>query len=457
MAALSLLALAACSVGPGYTRPDMPAPPAWNGPPATGSAQWPSASWWSGFGSPTLDELMTAAQSANDDIAAAVARVREADANVRVVGSALLPSLDASAGAARQREVSPTTGALTFNSFTTGLTAAYELDFWGKNRALRTAAMESAAANRYDRATVELSVMAGVASTYFTVLELRDRLAVAHNNLESATTILEGLKLEQTVGTVNALDVAQQATVVATLNASIPPLEQQLRENTDALAILVGKAPQGFEITTGSLEGMSRPGVSPGLPSELLARRPDVAEAESQLKAAHADIVAARAAFFPSIDLTAAGGFESTQLSHLLEPANRTFTLGAGITQPIFRGGALLGEYRFSEARYDELLANYHKAVISALGNVEDALAAVQQTEEQLRRQQAAVDAAQRAYDFAQTQFHAGTINILTVLITETALFTAEDTLSQVKLAHLTALVGLYKALGGGWEAGKET
>ena len=193
------------------------------------------------------------------------------------------------------------------------------------------------------------------------------------------------------------------------------------------------------------------------MPSELLARRPDVAQAEEQLKAAHADILAARAAFFPSIDLTAAGGFESTELSHLLEPANRTFTLGAGITQPIFRGGALLGEYRFSEARYTELLANYHKAVISALGNVEDALAAVRQTAEQLHRQQDATDAARKAYDFAQTQFHAGTINILTVLITETALFNAQDTLSQVKLAHLTALVGLYKALGGGWELAKET
>jgi NodT family efflux transporter outer membrane factor (OMF) lipoprotein len=449
--------LAACTVGPGYRRPDMPSPPAWNEQAEAVPVQWPSAAWWRGFGSPALDELMTTAQGANDDIAAAIARVREADANVRVVGSALLPSLDGSAGAARERQVLPTGGALTFNSFTTGLTAAYELDFWGKNRALRTAALETAAANRYDRTTVELSVMASVASTYFTVLELRDRLAVARDNLASATTILQGLELEQTVGTVNALDVAQQATVVATLNASIPPLEQQLRENTDALAILVGKAPQGFEIATGSLADMSQPGVSPGLPSELLVRRPDVAEAESQLKSAHADIVAARAAFFPSIDLTAAGGFESTDLSRLLEPANRTFTLSAGITQPIFRGGALLGEYRFSEARYDELLADYHKAVISALGNVEDALAAVRQTAEQLRRQQAAVDAAQRAYDFAQTQFHAGIINILTVLITETALFNARDTLSQVKLAHLTALVGLYKALGGGWEPGKET
>jgi NodT family efflux transporter outer membrane factor (OMF) lipoprotein len=400
---------------------------------------------------------MTTAQGANDDIAAAIARVREADANVRVVGSPLLPSLDANAGATRQREVPPTTPPLTFNSFTTGLTAAYELDFWGKNRALRTAAAEVAAANRYDRETVQLSVMASVASTYFTVLELRDRLAVARNNLASATTILDGLKLEETVGTVTALDVAQQATLVATLDASIPPLEQQLRENTDALAILIGRAPEGFEIATGSLRDMSQPGVGPGVPSELLTRRPDVAEAESQLKSAHADILAARAAFFPSIDLTAAGGFESTQLSHLLEPASRTFTLGAGITQPIFHGGALLGEYRFSEARYDELLANYHKAVISALGNVEDSLAAVQQTAEQLRRQQAAVDAAQRAYDFAQTQFHAGTINILSVLITETAFFTAEDTLAQVKLAHLTALVGLYQALGGGWEPGKET
>jgi outer membrane protein TolC len=160
----------------------------------------------------------------------------------------------------------------------------------------------------------------------------------------------------------------------------------------------------------------------------------------------------ARATFFPNISLTADGGYESSTLSNLLQPANRVWSIGAGLTQPIFQGGALVGQYRFSRARYDELLADYHKAVISAFANVEDALIAVQQTDDLVARQREAADQAQRAYRFAQAQMHAGTINILTLLNTETALFSARDALAQAKYAHLQALVSLYQALGGGWQ-----
>jgi NodT family efflux transporter outer membrane factor (OMF) lipoprotein len=245
--------------------------------------------------------------------------------------------------------------------------------------------------------------------------------------------------------------VAQQDTVVATVAATIPPLEEQERQQMDALAILVGQTPQSFDIAAPGLAGIAAPAVTAGVPSELLARRPDVASAEEQLIGANADIRAARAAFFPTIDLTASGGYESKALSSLLEPQNRVFALSAGITQPIFRGGAVLGQYRMSKARYDELLADYHKAVISAFGNVEDSLAAVSDTGNQLQRQQVAADKARGAYEMSQYQFHAGTVNILTVLSTETALFSAQDALAQAQLAHLQALVGLFNALGGGW------
>lgn len=224
----------------------------------------------------------------------------------------------------------------------------------------------------------------------------------------------------------------------------------------DALAILVGQTPQSFDIAASSLSFVAAPAVTAGVPSELLARRPDVANAEEQLIAANADIRAARAAFFPTIDLTASGGYESKSLSTLLEPGSRVFSLSAGLTQPIFHGGAVLGEYRLSKARYDELLADYHKAVISAFGNVEDSLAAVADTGEQLRREQIATDKARGAYEMSQEQFHAGTVNILTVLGTETSLFSAEDALAQVQLAHLEALVGLFNALGGGWSSARE-
>ena len=449
------LALSACSLGPAYRRPSIPPPPAWQTPAATAMPQgWPSADWWSGFHSAELAGLIAAGKSANDDLAAAIARVREADAQVRISSAPLLPALDGTGSGSRQRQISPTSGsALLYNEFAAGLNATYQLDFWGENRAIRSAALASANASRYDRETVELTVMSDIADTYFSVLALRDRLRIARANLASAQETLDGLKTDEQVGTSNALDVAQQDTVVATIAATIPPLEQQERQQIDALAILVGQTPQSLTVAATSLGDVAAPAVSAGVPSELLARRPDVANAEAQLIAANANIRAARAAFFPTIDLTATGGFESKSLTTLLEPGSRVFSLSAGLTQPIFRGGAVLGEYRLSKARYDELLADYHKSVISAFGNVEDSLAGVSDTGAQLQREEVATGKARGAYEMSQEQFHAGTVNILTVLGTETSLFSAEDALAQAQLAHLQALVGLFNALGGGWSS----
>ncbi len=448
------LALAGCTVGPAYRRPSVPPPAAWVTPPQPAPQAWPSADWWRGFGSPQLDQLIAEAERANDDLAAAISRVDEAEAQVTIATAPLLPTLDASATATRQKSFVPIpgTGNLLYNSYVPELSASYELDFWGQNRAARAAAVATANASRYDRVTVELTMESSVANDYFTALELEEQLQIARDNLASAEETLKGLQTDESVGTTTSLDVAQQAAEVATLSAAIPPLQQQLQQDFDALAILVGRTPQGFTLTPGTLTGIAEPRPAPGLPSELLARRPDVAEAEAQLIAANADIQVARAAFFPTIDLTAAGGYESTALATLLEPGSRIFSIAAGLTQPIFHGGAILGQYRYSKARYAELLADYHKAVISAFGNVEDSLVAVRETADQLARQQKAVDTAQRAYQLSQTQFHAGTINILTVLATETALFTAQSTLAQVKLAHLQAIVGLFNALGGGWQ-----
>jgi NodT family efflux transporter outer membrane factor (OMF) lipoprotein len=454
-AAVAALALAVggCSLGPKYRRPSIPPPPAWSTPTtATMPQGWPSADWWGGFHCAELTRLITSGRTANDDLAAAIARVREADDQVTISTAPLLPSLDGDASGSRQRQINISSpGALIYNEFAAGLSASYELDFWGENRAIRSAALAAAAGSSYDRETVELTVMSSIADTYFSALALRDRLRIARANLASAEQTLQGLETDEQAGISTALDVAQQDTVAATVAATIPPLEEQERQQIDALAILVGQTPQSFNIAASGLSGIAAPGVTAGVPSELLARRPDVASAEEQLIGANADIRAARAAFFPTIDLTASGGYESKALSSLLEPQNRVFSLSAGLTQPIFRGGAVLGQYRMSKARYDELLADYHKAVISAFGNVEDSLAAVTDTGDQLQRQQVAADKARSAYEMSQYQFHAGTVNILTVLSTETALFSAQDALAQAQLAHLQALVGLFNALGGGW------
>jgi NodT family efflux transporter outer membrane factor (OMF) lipoprotein len=432
-------------------------PTEWHAAPSlseTAASVWPDAGWWHAFGSSQLDELIAEAEHSNDDLAGAIARVEEADAQVRIAGAPLFPTVDFGADGTRERAPVSGVGPEVYNVFNPQLTAGYELDFWGKNRALKNAARASALASRYDQETVALTVVSSVATTYFQALELRDRIEVAQQNLQNGQKILDGLKFEQSAGTATGLDVAQQETVVALLSAAVPPLVQQFRQSVYALAVLIGKTPESIDVTSGTLTELSSPAIAAGLPSQLLSRRPDVAEAEQQLIAANADITVARAALFPSIELTAIGGYESSTLASLISPANRVYALGAGLTQPIFHGGALRGQVAYSKARYTELLTTYHKAVLTAFGNVESALVAARQTAEQLERQRAAVAKARRAYQFAQAQMSAGIVNILVVLNTENALFSAQDVLVQVEYARLQTLVDLFTALGGGWHQG---
>jgi outer membrane protein, multidrug efflux system len=461
LVALACAAITGCSVGRTYKRPNIPLPAAWHTPSIGGSSPgeapasaWPDSNWWRGFGSSTLNDLIAEAQHSNDDLAGAIARVQEADAQARIAGAALLPSLDVGASAVRQRGQVGGAGPRVFNEFNPELSASYELDFWGKNRALRDAAHAAALASHYDRQTVALTVISSVATTYFQSLELRDRIAVAQQNLDNSRKILDGFKAEQSAGTATGLDVAQQETTVALLSAALPPLQEQFRQAVNALAVLIGRTPESLEVDVGTLTALTAPTVLEGLPSQLLARRPDVASAEQQLIASNADITVARAALFPDVRLTASGGYASSALTSLVSPPNRIYSIAAGLTQPIFHGGALRGQLAYSDARYTELLTVYHKAVITALSNVESALVAVQQTGEQQKRQQNAVAVARRAFGYSQAQMSAGVVSILTVLNTESALFSAQDELVQVNYLHLQALVDLFTALGGGWVQG---
>ena len=446
-----------CSLGPAFHHPETNSPSAWHTADAHQETAWPAADWWHGFGSSQLDELIAQAEAANYDLAAAIDRVREADAQARIAGAALLPSVGATAGLTRQRTTpSGASGRVKFPPDTTlinpAITASYEFDFWGKNRAALEAAKASALASRYDEQVVELTVVTAVAITYFQILELRDRLTVAQSNITAAQRLLSALQAEQAAGTATVLDVVQQKTAVAALKAQVPPLTQQLQQSLDALAILIGRSPEALQQPPGTLSDLSVPLVAPGLPSELLARRPDIAEAEAQLMAANADIKVARAAFFPSISLTAEGGIASLALAGITGPAGAVYAVTAGVTQSIFSGGALQGKLEYSQARYDELLQNYRKAVISAFGDVEDALIATQQTALLVQREEDTVAEARKAYAISTAQLQAGTVDLQTVLNTENALFPAEDSLAQARFAQLQATVSLFKALGGGWE-----
>jgi NodT family efflux transporter outer membrane factor (OMF) lipoprotein len=303
---------------------------------------------------------------------------------------------------------------------------------------------------------VALSTLASVANTYFLVLEGQDRLRVNRENLAAAERILGIIQDRFKAGTASALDVAQQASLVAIQRAALPPLVEQIQQNKATLALLVGRAPELIDIRGGSMWRLAIPRVSPGLPSELLTQRPDIREAEVRLASADANVYAARAAFLPMIQLTGSGGFESLALKTLFTPGALFYDVTKSITQPIFQGGLLLGQLDLQKGAREELLQDYRKAVISAFTDVERALVAIQQTTTQERLQSQSVAESRRAFQLSEERLRAGTIDLTTLSQIQQTLFQQQDLLAQVRFARLQAFVALFQALGGGWFLDRE-
>jgi multidrug efflux system outer membrane protein len=417
----------------------------------------PTLDWWRGFRSPELTDLMEQAQKVNLDIAAAVARFIQADAQARIAGAALLPNVSGGGQEAYSRTSGSSASGLSIGgrevvNYSASLSASYQLDFWGQNRDALQAAEETATSNRFDRDVVALTTLTSVANAYFQVLASQDRIRTAEQNVASATRILEAIKVRFKAGTGTDLDVAQQEAIVANQKASIPPLRLTLAQNINALATLVSRPPESLHVTGGTMNAISLPRVTPGLPSELLTQRPDIRRQEAQLASATANVGSARAQFFPSIQLTGQGGYQSSALVSLFQPHAAFFSMVGGLTQPIFDGGRILGNFEFSKARQDELLQTYRKTVVSAFADVDNALVSIRETTAKLRLQREVVAASRRAFELSQQQLRAGTADIVTVLNTQLTLFQAEDVLWQAQLARLLAFVSLYQALGGGWE-----
>lgn len=417
----------------------------------------PTLDWWRGFRSSELTQLMEEAQTVNLDIAAAVSRIVEADAQARQAGAALLPSLSGGGSETYSRTSGSSASGLTNGgrevvNYSSSLSASYQLDFWGQNRDALQTAEETANANRFDRDTVALTTLAAVADAYFQVLSSQDRLRTAQRNIASAQRILDAIRERRKAGTGTDLDVAQQESVLANQKALVPPLRQTLDQNANALAVLVSRPPESVRLAGGSLDRIAIPRVTPGLPSELLTQRPDIRRQEAQLASATANIGNARAQFFPTIQLTGNGGYQSSALVSLFQPHAAFFQLVGSATQPIFDGGKILGNFEYAKARQDELLQTYRKTIVQAFTDVDNALFSIKQTTIKLQLQRDVVNASRRAFDLAEQQLRAGTADIVTVLNTQLTLFQAEDALSQAQLARLLAIVSLYQALGGGWE-----
>ena len=427
--------------------------------------------WWSMFRSSELTRFMEETEVQNLDIAAAIGQVEQADALARQQGAALFPSITANDSVTRSLSSSSiftSSGTSTGGSAGTSLVsgslsnsprtdlvasfgASYQLDFWGRNRALYKAAQETATANRWNRQTVQLTSLASTATTYFNILAARERITYIKQDVVDSSRILKLIEDRLAAGTATALDVAQQAALVANLKASAPPLQVTVDQNLAALAVLIGNPPERVNVSGRSVLNSPVPGIAPGIPSEVLALRPDVEFAESSLASAHADLVAARAAFFPTLSLTAQGGFESLALKTLFSPASTFYTAAFSLAQPIFDGGLLQGQFDQQKGLQDQLVAQYRKAVITAFSDVDKALAALKlyAQQEELTRQSLA--ASRKAYQLSEDRLRQGVLDVVTLLQTEQTLFTTQDTLVQVRLLRLTEAVALYQALGGAY------
>jgi multidrug efflux system outer membrane protein len=420
-------------------------PPSFEQEASSSAPVWPSAGWWQSFQSAELNSLMFAAQEGNLTLAAAEARILQADARVRQAGSALVPFVSLSSDAGRNFSSNT-------ESYGAGLGARYEIDLWNRNRNTLLAAAAAGNATRADRETVALTAVSGVANTYFLLLSLRERLAIAKLNLEAAMTILTVTETRVRNGVATPLELAQQRAAIAGQQAAIPVLEQQELETRSALAVLLGRPPEGFTVAGTDVDSLPIPEVAPGLPSELLERRPDIGTAVAALASAEANIQVARAALFPSIVLTANGGGRSANLAELVTNPIGTFTLGANLLQTVFDRGRLFAITAEARARQEELLANYRNVAITAFAEVENTLGAIANFAEREIFLDEQVAQSQIAFDIATARYREGIADFLTVLETQRSLYGARDARMQVRLSRLLATVGLYRALGGGWQ-----
>ncbi len=424
-------------------------------PAAADASVWPAQDWWKGFGDAQLAAMIDQAQTSNLDIAQAAARLRQADARARQAGAALLPSLGfganlnsfyGQASGVSQRET----------DYSAALGASYELDFWGKNRDAADAAKFARDASRADRATVALTTTSSVANAYFQLLSLRERLGVTKANLKSSDEILNVVQRRVTAGYAANSELTQQLATIAADKAALPALEQQELESRTALATLLGRTPEGFVVTGENLDKLMAPAVRPGLTSELLVRRPDIAAAEASLKAAHADLETARVAYLPDITLTANGGLAYPALAAAIDTLPGTglaANAAASLVQVIFDGGKIRAKTDETKAREEELLAAYRAAVIAAFADVENALGNIQHLsaqEDALKEQATQSEKVLRA---AQRKYIAGYTDFLVVTDAERALYAVRNQYSDIRRAHLVAVVALFKALGGGWNA----
>lgn len=453
------LLLTACTNPPSPLPPTPEAPVQWQA-----GAQPPLErldTWWQGFADPALAPLIERARRNSPDLGAALARVEQARAQAQVASANRLPTLQASFNGNHERLLHGPgySGIDTYRDdrrlevFSLGLAASYEVDFWGGVAARARSGVATWQASAFDRDTLELALVAAVAASYLDLSAINARAAIAQRNLDNAEQVLALVSTRQAAGAASPLEEAQQRGLVARQRQRLESLRQDAANARLTLATLLGEPVERLHLTAGDFARLQVPETGAGLPSELLARRPDVARAEARLAAAQADVQVARSLMLPRLTLKANLAVGADHLADLV--ANRYYDLGGALLAPIFNAGALRAGYQASQARQQELLENYRKALLDAFADVDRALNDSSGLDRQLHWQAQALEQSQQAFTLAQTRYRAGADTLLTLLDAQRSLYQAQDDAITLRLQRLKASVALFKALGGGWEEGK--
>ena len=464
MLTVFVLALAGCTLAPKYHRPTAAYAPTWPQVPGhsenpTVAAAVPAADigWREFFRDPRLQQLIELALTNNLDLRVAMLNVDQTRALYHVQRDALIPTVDINANGKRQRTPFGFAGngsSTTFNDFNVNLgVASYELDLFGRVRSLKKQALETYFATEEARKSAQIALVAEVGAAYLTERELTEQLAVARETLNATRNSYDLTKRSYDAGVRSELDLDVAETQMQTTRAAVAGYEQQLAQAEDYLVLLIGRplpgdlpAPQPFN------PQICLSDIPAGLPSDLIARRPDVLEAEHQLEAANANIGVARAAFFPTITLTGQGGTESTTLEGLFAPGSQAWQFSPQIVWPIFAAGTAYHELQAVKAAKSIEVASYQKSIQTAFREVADALAVQATVQTQLEANQALVRAEQQTYTLTEARFHSGVDSSLNVLTTQQALYNAQQNFIQSQYSRLFNLINLYQALGGGWQ-----
>lgn len=451
---LAALGTVGCSMEPAYLAPAQEMPSAYTNTLAAAETPGASSQWWRAYGSEELTALVDEALAQNQDLRAAVHRITQASALADSSAASLLPTIRGSAsdiwdfpfsGRGTDRPILQTG-----RTREIGLDASYEVDLWGRNRSAMSAALANVEASRFDRETVVMTLTADVALTYLQYLQSLDRIAVARRNVENMRKVLATVSQRAQIGEGTELEVAQQRDALAQAESVVPTFRLQAERQRTRLALLVGRPPQFLEIRATSMMELAVPAVHPGMPSELLLQRPDIRRAEAGLRSANANIGVARARLLPTFSLTTEAGYSSPALASLLEPGTLFYGAVGRLVQTIFDGGKTASDIAANEARYAELTEAYRKAVVSALRDVEDALAAARLMADKEEAQKVALERAREASRLARASFEIGTANFLNVLESDRSVNRSEDEMVLTRYARLEASVTLFRSLGGG-------